>query len=210
MRILAVRVEGAPRTRTSFLASIISPLLTTNVPFSSPAHLSSEATPPLQTLESVLHSTRRVSDVLLRSDIFSSVQPTLERSRDPLSQPRDVDLVLRCRERSRFFLKTATEIGNNEGTAVSLENLVRILVLLISPSRAQQLDFVTYLEEPKTSRLLSPSALTLGMLSLRPSPCRSRPHFSPLGCFLYTRQNATSRGLRVVEKPLRVLGPLLG
>jgi outer membrane protein insertion porin family len=132
MRIWAVRVEGAPRIRTSFLASLINPLLTTNVLFSPSIHSpSSEAAPPIQTLESALHATRRVSDVLLRSDIFSSVQPTLERSRDPLAQPRDVDLVIRCRERSRFFLKTATEIGNNEGTAVSAESLVCLLLLLI-------------------------------------------------------------------------------
>lgn len=120
MRIWAVRVEGAPRTRTSFLASIINPLLADNVPFSPSTRLSSSEVDPLnQTLESVLHATRRISDVLLRSDIFSSVQPMLEQSRNPLAQARDVDLVFHCRERNRFFLKTATEIGNNEGTAVS-------------------------------------------------------------------------------------------
>lgn len=119
MRIWAVRVEGAPLTRTSFLSSIINPLLSPNFPFSrNELAPSLEGVPRARTLESVLHTTRRITDVFMRSDIFASVQPSLQRSRDPLAQTEDIDLVLRCREHGRFFLKTATEIGNNEGTAV--------------------------------------------------------------------------------------------
>ncbi|KAF8582575.1 hypothetical protein K439DRAFT_1635230 [Ramaria rubella] len=127
MRIWSVRVEGAPRTRPSFLASIIQPGLSPETPLSRITEVPSlKSVPPAQTLESALHATRRVSDVLIRSDIFSSVEPTLERSHHPLSQERDVDLVIRCRERSRFYLKTATEIGNNEGTASATARLRNI------------------------------------------------------------------------------------
>jgi len=110
-RIRAVRIIGAERTRASFLSSIINPIL-----FDERSSLGHVAT--LETLESALHKTRRISDVLVRSDIFASINPTLERSRDEFAESQDVDLVIKCTERGRRFLKTATEIGNNEGTAV--------------------------------------------------------------------------------------------
>lgn len=113
LRIRAVRVEGANYTRDSFLSSIIEPVLhSQNIPF--------PESPSVQpkTLESILHTTRRLADVLVRTDIFSSVNPTIIRSRDELATSQDVDIVFGCRERSRKFLQTATEVGNNEGTAV--------------------------------------------------------------------------------------------
>ena len=116
IRVRAVRVVGADRTRPSFLQSIIDPILVDE-----PSSLSEALTK--ETLEAALHKTRRISDVLLRSDIFASVSPTLERSRDELAEAQDVDIVIRCRERGRHFLKTATEIGNNEGTAVGANRL---------------------------------------------------------------------------------------
>lgn len=36
-----------------------------------------------------------------------------------LAESGDVDLVLRVRERGRLMLKTSTDVGNGEGTAVS-------------------------------------------------------------------------------------------
>ncbi|KAF8508251.1 surface antigen-domain-containing protein [Hysterangium stoloniferum] len=105
IRIREVRVLGAPCTRPSFLSYIINPIL------------SSPDSAEDNTLEAALHTTRRVADILIRTDIFSSVNPTLERSYHPLAQEKDVNLVVRCQEKSRFFMKTATEIGNNEGTA---------------------------------------------------------------------------------------------
>lgn len=207
MRIWAVRVEGAPHTRTSFLASIINPSLSSGALPSPSTQLSPSDVPPVETLESALHATRRISDVLIRSDIFSSVQPTLERSRDPLAQFRDVDLVIRCRERSRFFLKTATEIGNNEGTAVSIEIYFGFFHCLFS-FRAQQLAFVTYLVGLKIWRPQFPSARKLGKPFLLHSLCPSRPLCKPMVYFLCTPQNATCRDLQVAGKPLRVSGLL--
>ncbi|KAF8484102.1 surface antigen-domain-containing protein [Gautieria morchelliformis] len=163
LRIRAVRVEGAPRTRASFLASIIDPLLSANVP----TQVSAAEPPPPQTLESALHTTRRISDVLIRSDIFSSVAPRLEVSRDARAQLGDVDLVIRCRERGRFFLKTATEIGNNEGTASATARVRNIFGgtenfdASISYGSHTRHAFSAALSMP-----LSPSLRTTGMLSL--------------------------------------------
>ncbi|GJJ11440.1 hypothetical protein Clacol_005673 [Clathrus columnatus] len=113
LRIRAIRVEGANHTRDSFLSTIIEPILRSeNVTI--PSGISD--TQP-ETLESVLHTTRRIADLLVQTDIFSSVNPTLVKSRDPLATDKDVDVVFKCKERGRMFLQTATEIGNNEGTA---------------------------------------------------------------------------------------------
>ncbi|KIJ30510.1 hypothetical protein M422DRAFT_36524 [Sphaerobolus stellatus SS14] len=116
IRIREVRVLGADRTRSSFLEYIINPILADEL--SSTGEGSNT-----DTLEAALHKTRRISQVLLRSDIFTSITPTLERNRDALAEGQDVDIVVRCRERGRFFLKTATEIGNNEGTASMIGRL---------------------------------------------------------------------------------------
>lgn len=107
LRITSIRVDGAKHTRKSFLESIVAPHLTPgpDIVFHS-------------TLRSVLESTRDIGHLLHESDIFSSVTAELERSRSPLAQPGDIDLVFNTKERSRLFLKTATEIGNNEGGAV--------------------------------------------------------------------------------------------
>ncbi|KZT22770.1 hypothetical protein NEOLEDRAFT_1137574 [Neolentinus lepideus HHB14362 ss-1] len=103
VRIASVRVEGAPHTRSSFLGFLINPLL-----------------PPVtsdSTLESVLHTTRRISHILQDSDIFSHIEAKLDASRDPLATNGDVDVILKTREKGRFYAKTSTEFGNNEGGA---------------------------------------------------------------------------------------------
>ncbi|EPQ53872.1 hypothetical protein GLOTRDRAFT_13105, partial [Gloeophyllum trabeum ATCC 11539] len=104
LRIAAVRVEGAPHTRSSFLGFLINPLL-------------APAAAETSTLESVLHTTRRISHILQDSDIFSHVEAKIEPSRDPLATDRDVDVVFKTREKGRFYVKTSTEFGNNEGGA---------------------------------------------------------------------------------------------
>ncbi|GLB39335.1 putative surface antigen [Lyophyllum shimeji] len=103
MNVSAVRVEGAKATRDSFLRSLINPQLA--------------AAPSPSTLESVLHTTRRISHILQQTDIFQAVEAKVERAQHVLSQPGDVDIVFKTREKGRFFLNTSTELGNNEGNA---------------------------------------------------------------------------------------------
>lgn len=110
LRIASVRVEGAPKTRESFLAWLIHPHLQPSAPAASGEGSS--------TLGSVLHTTRGISRVLSETDIFHSVEAKIEKSRDALAGEDDVDVVIKARERGRFFMKTSTEMGNGEGNAV--------------------------------------------------------------------------------------------
>jgi outer membrane protein insertion porin family len=107
-RIVDVRVQGPTATRSSFLGCLIRPHL--NVSYSSSI---AEGT-----LQDVFRRVDRMTGVLERSDIFSSVQATLERSRSPFAGENDVDVVLKVRDRPRMFLKGSTETGNGEGNAV--------------------------------------------------------------------------------------------
>lgn len=54
------------------------------------------------------------------TDLFHSVDAKIQRSRDYLAGEGDVDIVVTTREKGRFYLKTATEFGNNEGSVVSI------------------------------------------------------------------------------------------
>ncbi|KZT10437.1 uncharacterized protein LAESUDRAFT_644455 [Laetiporus sulphureus 93-53] len=108
LRIASVRVDGAVNTRKSFLGSLIKPSLpTSNSPWVD-TH---------STLADVLHTTRRIGSLLQETDIFQTVEAKLERSRDILAQPGDVDIVFKTREKGRFYLNTSTQVGNNEGGA---------------------------------------------------------------------------------------------
>ncbi|KAF5393977.1 hypothetical protein D9757_000332 [Collybiopsis confluens] len=111
MRIASMRVEGAHKTRPSFLSFLINPI----------ASPSSGDAP--QDVQSVLHAARQVSDRLQRADIFHSVSVRIERSRDELAPPEGVDLVFSTREKGRFYLKTSTELGNNEGSASAIARI---------------------------------------------------------------------------------------
>ncbi|KAH7911170.1 surface antigen-domain-containing protein [Hygrophoropsis aurantiaca] len=108
LRVATVRIEGAAHTRRSFLGWLIDPWLPR------PTFQDSES---LSNLETVLHTTRGISHVLQETDIFQSIEAKLERARDLLAKDGDVDIVFKTREKGRFYLKTATELGNNEGTA---------------------------------------------------------------------------------------------
>ncbi|KAF8804775.1 hypothetical protein BYT27DRAFT_7106989 [Phlegmacium glaucopus] len=108
VNVSAVRVEGAAHTRKSFLASIINPAIP---PPNPPSSLQPN------TLEDVLHATRRISNILKKTDIFTSVEARLDRPRDPLAHPGDVDLVFKTKERGRLYASSSTELGNNEGSA---------------------------------------------------------------------------------------------
>lgn len=106
MRLAAVRVEGAPHTRASFLGSLVRPYL-------------EKPKPNEQTLGSVLHDARAIGSLLQETDIFESVHAKVERSREARAQHDDIELVFKTKERPRMYLKTATELGNNEAGAVS-------------------------------------------------------------------------------------------
>lgn len=104
-RIAAVRVDGAKNTRKAFLASLIHPHLQQHSPTS---------------FDSVLRTTRDIGHYLVQSDLFQSVQARLEPSAEPAAKPGDVDVIFTTHECPRFFLKTSTEVGNSEGTAVCI------------------------------------------------------------------------------------------
>ncbi|KAG6888003.1 hypothetical protein C0992_009956 [Termitomyces sp. T32_za158] len=109
-RIASVRVEGATNTRSSFLGSLIRPSL----------HSSSDSP---SNLGSVLHTSRGISHLLQKADIFQSIETVIERPRDAPSSTSDVDIVFKVRERGRLFLNTSTELGNNEGNAAATGRL---------------------------------------------------------------------------------------
>lgn len=119
----AVRVEGAVHTRKSFLASIINPAIPPPIP---PSALQPN------TLEDVLHATRRISSILQKTDIFKSIEAHIERPRDPLARPGDVDLVFKTKERGRLYASSSTELGNNEGSAVCSLFFIRIYPLILT------------------------------------------------------------------------------
>ncbi|THH09565.1 hypothetical protein EW145_g1916 [Phellinidium pouzarii] len=112
MRISSIRVQGAVQTRSSFLNWLIEP------------HLSQAKKDDTSTLKDVLTSTKHITNTLLEADIFSVVNPRIETSRDALSRPGDVDLVLSARQKGRYFLKTSTELGDQEGS-VSIQGRSR-------------------------------------------------------------------------------------
>ncbi|KAJ6571994.1 surface antigen-domain-containing protein [Mycena capillaripes] len=108
-QISSVRVEGAHHTRPSFLRFLIDPLI-----------------PPPSAendLQTVLHAARHIADVLQRTDIFHAVDVKLERATAPLASKHDVDLVFKTREKGRFYAKSSTEVGNNEGSASIIARL---------------------------------------------------------------------------------------
>ena len=129
MRVSGVRVEGAKHTRTSFLNWLLEP------------HINSLAAVDPQTgnLQSTLHTTRAISQSLLGTDIFSSVEAQLDTASSALASPDDVDIVFKTREKGKYMLKTATEFGDNEGNAVNIISTYMIFnlhLLMLLPERA--------------------------------------------------------------------------
>lgn len=120
LRLNAIRIIGAKSTRPSFLSSLVAPYLPTLPPAS---YLSSEPHPPAspQTLGGILSTTRDLSTLLGKFDIFKQIDALLEASPSVLAEAEDVDIVLRVKEAPKYFLRTATDIGDGEGSAVSFE-----------------------------------------------------------------------------------------
>lgn len=164
-RLASVRVEGAAHTRSSFLGWLIAPHLT-KVSGADPA-----------TLGNALHATRGIAHTLLATDIFAAVEPRLEASRDVFAKDGDVDLVLKTRERGRFFLKGGTEVGSGEGSAVRLSQLGVLLCpacSLVLP-RPQRPVCGTYLAGRRPSRRTFLRARRPGVRSRRRLRPRSHP-----------------------------------
>ncbi|GAA6049158.1 hypothetical protein JCM3770_003283 [Rhodotorula araucariae] len=120
LRLNAIRIFGAKSTRPSFLSRIFAPYLAPLPPPSFLAATFSPDSPPQpseQTLRSLLQTTRELSATLAQFDIYRGVEATIERSDSVLSEREDVDIVLRVQEAPRYFLRTATDVGDGEGNA---------------------------------------------------------------------------------------------
>lgn len=111
MRLASVRVQGANQTRPSFLHWLLKP------------HLSTADT-ETAIFSDVLKTTSSVTRKMLETDIFASVVPKIETYNDPSARPGDLALVLQTRQKGRFFLKTATEVGDQDGS-VTLQMRLR-------------------------------------------------------------------------------------
>lgn len=118
MQIAAIRIIGTKHTRTGFLGRIAAPYLSTSSSSSSSKSSSSDTPTTTETLRDVLRKTRDLTDQLGKFDIFSEIEAGLESSRGVLADEKDVDLVVKVKEASRYFVRTATDVGDGEGNAV--------------------------------------------------------------------------------------------
>lgn len=120
LHVANVEVQGAAHTSEAFLGWLIRPHLSSALPDLA------DLTPSAQsTLGSVLHTTRAISHSLSATDLFRTLSARIERSAD--GPPGDVNIIFNVTEKGRFFIKTATEIGNSEGTASITARLSNIL-----------------------------------------------------------------------------------
>ncbi|KAI1076895.1 outer membrane protein, OMP85 family [Whalleya microplaca] len=103
----SVQIHGARNTRKSFLDPLFQPLV-------------ADSRNENYTMADMLGQMSAAVEKLQKFDIF---QPNIlfHLSRpshlDPSSSPTDLDVSLRVREKSRFMLKTGTDLGNTEGSA---------------------------------------------------------------------------------------------
>ncbi|KAI8388157.1 surface antigen-domain-containing protein [Radiomyces spectabilis] len=95
----AVSILGARATRPSFLEAATSRVLESG------------------TLADVINNSQIVADELMRFDIFDDVHVLLDHAADsdPLAAPGSINVLYQVKEKSRMYIKTGTEIGNNEG-----------------------------------------------------------------------------------------------
>ena len=102
---------GARHTRSGFLARVASRYLSEDAP-------QDNTTPTTDSLRKVLQKTRGFTDALQKLDIFSEIEAGLENAPGVMNDEQDVDLVVKVRESGKYFLKTASDVGDGEGSAV--------------------------------------------------------------------------------------------
>ncbi|KAF7728831.1 hypothetical protein EC973_005457 [Apophysomyces ossiformis] len=95
----AVHILGTHATRPSFLETATSRVLES------------------KNVADVVNRSQDIAEQLLRLDIFDNVQVLLDRASDtdPLAAPDSINVIYQVKEKSRLYIKTGTEIGNNEG-----------------------------------------------------------------------------------------------
>jgi outer membrane protein insertion porin family len=101
----AVRVDGVKATRTGFLEIATKDVLES------------------KTVADVINKSQEVASRLLGLDIYEYVQVLLDRASDTdlLAAPDSINVIYQLKEKSRVFIKTGTEIGNNEGNMVIMK-----------------------------------------------------------------------------------------
>ena len=158
MQINSVRVLGDTRTRPAFLDWIMKPHMKPH--FVRPSEDSS-------TVEDVLRITKRVTNALLETDIYASVMPGIESAQDLLARPNEVDLVLYTRPKGRYFLRTSSEVGNQEGSvqvqarARNFLGVADILEVSLSQGIKTRLAGNISLSAPVTANLKTRAELSL-------------------------------------------------
>lgn len=101
-----MRIEGADHTRESFLGSIVG------------HHIGDLHSHDESTLQTVLLTARNLGHTLQETGLFHYVNAALQPARGVTVPVHAVDLVFKTKERGRLQLKTSTEFGNQEGSAV--------------------------------------------------------------------------------------------
>lgn len=105
VHINAVTILGVKTTRPSFLETATNKIL------------------KAKTVADVINTSQDVAENLMRLDIFDNVNILLDSATesDPFAAPDSINVVYQVKEKSRVFIKTGTEIGNNEGNMVTIE-----------------------------------------------------------------------------------------
>ncbi|KAJ1913762.1 hypothetical protein IWQ60_009082 [Tieghemiomyces parasiticus] len=94
-----VQVEGAKQTRTSLIEAAIQPALAA------------------RTFGEVTQAVHQACCRLEQLEVMEGFQVTMDTSRDPLAPEGSLDVVIRGKEKGRFWARTGTEFGNSEGNA---------------------------------------------------------------------------------------------
>ncbi|EPB82073.1 hypothetical protein HMPREF1544_11201 [Mucor circinelloides 1006PhL] len=95
----AITILGTKQTRPGFLEKATKDVLEAN------------------TYADVINNAQQAAEKLQRFDIFDGVQILLDNASDsdPFAAPDSINVIYQVKEKSRVFIKTGTEIGNNEG-----------------------------------------------------------------------------------------------
>lgn len=103
VHVNAVTILGVKSTRPSFLEKVTNKIL------------------KAKNVADVINTSQNVAEDLQRFDIFDNVEILLDNATDsdPFAAPDSINVVYQLKEKSRVFIKTGTEIGNNEGNMVT-------------------------------------------------------------------------------------------